>query len=86
MVSRIKENVPHKFISIEHLGLVQNEEEITSGAAVEGWAGALENYTFIEENGKTLLSVYVEAHPEFASYFSETWPKALQKLKAICEA
>lgn len=86
MVSRIIENIPNRFISIEHLGLVHNDKEITSGAEVEGWAGALENYTFTEENGKTLLSVAVDANQEHKGYFLETWPKALNKLKAICEA
>jgi uncharacterized protein YndB with AHSA1/START domain len=86
MVSRIRENIPNRFVSIEHLGLVQNEQEIPTGAAVEGWAGALENYTFAEENGKTLLSVDMDTNQEYKDYFSETWPKALQILKAICEA
>ena len=86
MVSRIKENIPNRYISIEHLGIVQNDKEITSGPDVEAWAGALENYTFTEENGKTLLMVDMDANEEFKSYFSETWPKALNKLKAICEA
>ena len=86
MVSCIKENIPNKFISIQHLGLVQNEKEITSGPEVEGWAGALENYTFTEENGKTLLGVDIDANEEFKTYFTDTWPKALSKLKAICEA
>jgi uncharacterized protein YndB with AHSA1/START domain len=86
MVSRIKENIPNRFISIEHLGIIENDKEITSGAAVAGWAGALENYTFTEENGKTLLVVTNDVNQEYKSYFSETWPKALQKLKAICEA
>lgn len=86
MVSRIKENIPHQFISIEHLGLVHKGTEITSGAEVAGWAGAMENYTFKEENGKTLLSVDMDANQEHKAYFSETWPKALQTLKAVCEA
>lgn len=86
MVSRIKENIPNEFISIEHLGLVQNGEEITSGPEVEGWAGALENYSFKEENGKTLVSVDVDVNQEFKSFFLKTWPKALKKLKTICEA
>jgi len=86
MVSRIKENIPSKFISIEHLGLVQNGNEITSGPEIEGWAGALENYTFKAENGKTLVSVDVDVNPEFKSYFLKTFPKALKKLKTICEA
>ena len=86
MVSRIKENIPNKFVSIEHLGILEGEKEITSGPAVAGWAGALENYTFTEENGKTLLVVTNEINQEYESYFSETWPKALQQVKAICEA
>ena len=85
MVSRIQENIPNKFISIEHLGLVQNGNEITSGPEVEGWAGALENYTFKAENGKTLVSVDVDVNQEFKSYFLKTFPKALKKLKTICE-
>ncbi len=86
MVARIKENIPNKFVSIEHLGLVRNDTEITSGPEVEGWAGALENYTFSEENGQTVVSVAVDVNQEYKDYFAETWPKALQKLKEICEA
>ncbi len=86
MVSMIKENIPGKFISIEHLGLYQDGKEITSGEEVEGWAGALENYTFSEVDGKTLVSVELDSNQEFESYFSDLWPKALQKLKQICES
>lgn len=85
MVSRIKDNIPNKFISIEHLGLFQNDKEITSGPEVEGWAGALENYTFSEISGKTILSVDTDSNNEYKSYFEEIWPKALNKLKTICE-
>lgn len=85
MVSRIKENSPNRFISIEHLGIIQNGKEIMSGPEVESWAGALENYSFTEANGKTLLSVHLDANEEFMSYFTETWPKALEKLKVLCE-
>ena len=85
MVSRIKENIPNKFVSIEHLGMIKNDKEITTGAEVEGWAGAMENYTFTENNGATVVSVDMDANEEFKSYFMETWPKALNKLKTICE-
>ena len=86
MVARIKENIPNRFVSIEHLGLVLKGEEITEGPQVEGWAGAFENYTFREEEGRTLLSVDMDSNDEFADFFKETWPKALEKLKTICEA
>ncbi len=86
MVSRIKENIPDRFISIEHLGIVQGDSEVTSGHEIEGWAGALENYTFTEQDGKTLVAVDMDSNSGFISYFEQTWPKALNKLKALCEA
>jgi len=85
MVSKVRENIPGKFISIEHLGVLKGDEEITSGAEVEGWAGALENYTFKTNNGNTVVEVDMDSNEDFKSYFEETWPKALSKLKAICE-
>lgn len=85
MVSRIKENLTDKFISIEHIGIVKNGNEITSGPEVEAWAGSLENYTIKSTKGKSLLSVDIDSNQEFRSYFLETWPKALEKLKSICE-
>lgn len=86
MVSRIKENIPNQFVSIEHIGVLNNGQEITSGPEVEIWAGALENYSYEEKNGNTLLSVDLDSNEEFKSYFEETYPKALEKLKSICES
>jgi len=85
MVSRIKENMPNKFVSIEHLGIIKDGKEITTGEEVESWAGAMENYSFTQKNGTTLFSVDVDSNQEFKSYFFETWPNALNKLKEICE-
>jgi uncharacterized protein YndB with AHSA1/START domain len=85
MIGKIKENIPNQFLSIEYTGIVQNGKEITTGADIEGWAGACENYTFTERNGKTLLAVDLDSNQEFMNYFTETWPKALNILKAICE-
>ena len=85
MVSRIKENIPNEFVSIEHMGVVHNEKETTSGPEVEGWAGAFENYTFTKNNGNTLVSVDTDINQEYKDMFLEMWPKALNKLKSICE-
>lgn len=86
MVSRIQENIPNQFVSIVHYGIVQNGNEVLSGPDVEGWAGSLENYSFSEVNGTTLLSVDMDSNLEFKKYFQQTWPKALLKLKNICES
>lgn len=86
MIARIKENVPNRHISIEHLGIISGDKEITEGPEIDSWKGALENYTLEEKDGKTFLKVDMDANEEFKSYFIETWPKALAKLKSICEA
>ncbi|WP_415060200.1 SRPBCC family protein [Flavobacterium sp.] len=85
MVSRIAENIPNQYISIEHLGILDGDTEITEGEMVDGWKGALENYTFSENKGITTLSVETDTNEDYADYFNETWPKALAILKALCE-
>lgn len=85
MVSMIKENIPNKFLSILHQGILEGDKEILSGPKVEGWRGATENYTFSEKNGKTTLIVDTDTIKEYEEYFKETWPKALDVLKRICE-
>ena len=86
MVSLIKENRPYEYISIEHIGIVQNGKEDTSSEAVNEWAGALENYTFKEMDDRTEVLVDVDtAEGEYEEMFQTTWPKALQKLKQLAE-
>jgi hypothetical protein len=85
MVSRIKENLQNRFLSIEHLGIIKKGNEVLSGSEIETWKGALENYSFKPRADKTLVCVDIDSNEEFKSYFSETWPKALEKLKSICE-
>lgn len=86
MIGKIRENIPNEYVSIEYIGVVKDVREITTGPETEGWAGAFENYTFNEENGRTKLSVYIDANKHFVPFFSETWPKALASLKMICES
>lgn len=85
MVSKIKENRPYEYVSIEYMGEVKDGKEITSGEEVEQWAGALENYTFKEIDGKTEVQVDVDTNDEFTEMFGDIWPKALQKLKELAE-
>lgn len=85
MVSRIAEHVRDKYISIEHLCLYSDGQEITSGPIAESFMGATENYSFVDKQGKTLVKVDMETGGEYKEMFEEMWPKALQRLKEICE-
>src|SRR5687767_2458282 len=38
MVSEIAENIPNRFVSIRHCGLLKDDKEITEGPEVEKWA------------------------------------------------
>ena len=85
MVSEIADNIPNRFISIRHYGLLQADVEITDGPEVEKWANGMENYTFEENNEITNLTVDLDTTEDFVDYMNQTYPKALDKLKEICE-
>jgi hypothetical protein len=85
MVSRIKENRLHEYISLEHLGVVNDGKEDTTSDAVKQWAGSLENYTLKEHKGKTELSVDMDINHDYKDMFNDMWPNALKKLKVLAE-
>lgn len=85
MFSRIHENRPHEFISIEHLGFIDGDTVDTTSDLVKQWAPAFENYTFVQRNGSTEVVVDLDAHEDFVEHYDGSWPKALQSLKALAE-
>ncbi len=85
MVSRIAENTPYEFISIEHLGIIKNGVEDTTSEAAKKWAPAFENYTFNEVDGGTEVRIDMDMEDEHAALFETMWGDALKRLKAITE-
>jgi uncharacterized protein YndB with AHSA1/START domain len=85
MVSRIKVSRPYEYVSIEHLGVVEDGKEDTSSEAVKDWAGAHENYTFRSRDGATELQVEMDTSDAYKEMFETTWPRALQRLKELAE-
>lgn len=51
----------------------------------KGWVGTKESYNFTEQQDKTLLTVVLTINTEWEKMFNDGWPKALTKLKEICE-
>jgi hypothetical protein len=80
MFSKIKENKPYEYLSIENIGEVDNGKE-----EVKEWAGALENYTLKDLDGKTELLIDIDSNDEFTELFQGIWPEALDKLKELAE-
>jgi hypothetical protein len=85
MISEIIDNIPNKFISIRHYGLIKGGVEITEGPEVGDWSNGFENYTFEENNGNTVVTVDLDITEDFSDFMNEIYPKALSKLKELCE-
>jgi len=90
MVSRIADNVPNEYMSIEHLGMYDNGVEDYESEHVKMWAGAKENYTLTDLGGKTNLHIFMEMNEseknkQMIDMFAGMWPKALAKVKELAE-
>lgn len=87
MVSVIAKSIPYEYISIEHKGMIHEGVVDTTSEEVKRWAGAHENYTFIESNGGTDVLVELEMSEDdpMAQYMNGAWPRALSVLKELAE-
>jgi len=85
MVSAVAVNKPNEFMSFKHLGEVSNGVEDTTSERVQQWAGATENYTLTEKDGKTILTIEMDITEEFKESFEKIWPAALEKVKILAE-
>jgi uncharacterized protein YndB with AHSA1/START domain len=85
MVSRIEANKPNHFMSFKHLGIVKDGKEDTESEEVKGWAGAFENYTLKDVDGKTELLVELDISEEHKDMFTGIFPKALEQVKTLSE-
>jgi uncharacterized protein YndB with AHSA1/START domain len=86
MVSRIAENRPYEYISIEHIGIIQNGIEDTTSETARKMTPAFENYTLKEKNGATQVLVDMDAEDEYVEMFNKMWPEGLKRVKAIAKA
>lgn len=85
IVSEIFELRQNEYVSIRHYGLLNGDSEVTQGEQVEKWSGGFENYSFYEKGSSTTIAIEVDVPEDHITYFTEYWPKALEKLKEIIE-
>jgi len=85
MVSIIAKKTPNEFMSFKHIGTVNNGVEDFDSPQTKEWAGAIENYTLKNTDGKTELKVDMDIAEEYKDYFMKTWPLALEKIKELAE-
>ena len=78
---------PYDYILSKHVSLVNKEltSEDTESDAAKSWIGSTEAYSFKEESEATKYSVEVNTHEGFVKMFEDSFPKALELLKGLCE-
>ncbi|MDJ0782679.1 MAG: SRPBCC domain-containing protein [Desulfosarcinaceae bacterium] len=78
---------PHRCIRARHVAMVTQAGEVdTTSEAARQWIGTTETYLLSEAEGVTQLTIEMATHSAFVEMFDECWPKALEKIKALCEA
>jgi hypothetical protein len=85
MCSRVHESRPYEFVSIEHVGFIEDGKVDTTSDLVKQWAPAYENYTFQDKDGGTEVLVDLDVLEDFLPFYEDAWPKALRNLKALAE-
>ena len=65
--------------------MINNGVEDTTSEAVRAWTPCFENYTFTDEAGGTHMRVDIDVVDSYKDWMNQTWPKALQALKQLCE-
>jgi uncharacterized protein YndB with AHSA1/START domain len=85
-IARLEEVKPYDRVLARHVGVINADgSEDRSGKIAKGWIGTTEEYRFLEEDGKTTLTVLAETTPEWTKMFDDGWPTALQELKKLTE-
>jgi hypothetical protein len=85
-LAELKEQKPYETILAEQVAVINSDgSEDRESKVAQGWIGTTERYTFNEINGKTKLTVEINTPPSWAEMFEDGWPKALARLKEMCE-
>ena len=81
MSSVIEKKRPGEFMSFRH------EAEIKDGKVQPPaeWSGAHENYTLTTNDGRTTVTVDLDAPDEYRQMFESKFPQALQRVKTLAE-
>ncbi len=79
--SLIKKHIPNKIIEFKHIGnVVAGKEQPIDDETIK-WTGATEIYRITEQNGINTLRVEIDVMDEHLKFMTNTFPKALKKIK-----
>lgn len=86
MNSKINVKKPFDIMSFKHMSEIKDFKELPITEGSESWSGSEERYDLTENNGITTVKVSMDIVEQYADFFNDAFPKALQKLKGIAES
>ena len=81
MSAIIEKKRPGEFMSFRHEAEIENGKVQPPAA----WSGAHENYTLTANDGRTTLTVDLDAPDDYREMFEGKFPEALQRVKQLAE-
>ncbi|MFK8037067.1 MAG: hypothetical protein AB8B74_02160 [Crocinitomicaceae bacterium] len=82
--SMIERHIPNHIIQFTHIGNVVEGKEQPIDDESKEWSGATEIYRLIEGKITTTLEVEIDVMSEHLEFMTNTFPKALKKIKNNC--
>lgn len=85
-LATIDELRPQEYVRAKHIAVVRPDgSEDRDSEEARGWVGTEESYTFTGTDGSTHVKVEIRTNPTWEKMFNDDWPRALAKLKEVCE-
>lgn len=82
--SKIEKHLPNKLIRFKHIGKVLEGKEQAEDEETKKWTGCTETYTLKEGKEHITLEVEIDVMEEHLEFMTQTFPKALEKVKQNC--
>lgn len=83
ILSQVVERQEGAVIRLRHQAELENFQ-VKPGRA-DDWCNTAEDYLFHDEAGGTRLDIEMQVTPAFEAMLVDLWPKALLRLKTLCE-
>lgn len=82
VTSLVAELKPYEFVLFKHQA---DTQDVGERSRDDQWTGGSESYTLVENNGITTLTLVFDVPTELEEIMSQSYPKALNKVKELAE-
>jgi len=86
MIGKITSHIPNEQLVIEYTGLVLNGKEDFESDGAKAIKGSQETYILEPLDKGTMLSITCDMDDAYFEMMSDSWSKALEKIKHLSEA